>query len=443
MKSSNSCSCSTCTTAILVLLVFLLSNFSYTKAFESQLQLPTSRPSGKRIRASRVINVNQFGAKGNGVDDDTEAFSNAWKLACSLSPRATIVIPNGNIYLVQPIDFIGPCRAKVTLRILGTIVAPKDPDAWYGLNTQKWLYFHGVKHLTVEGEGTINGKGEEWWARSCKVNASNPCHHAPTAVRFHRCMDLKVRGIKVVDSQQMHMSFYGCTRVKVSKIEVIAPAASPNTDGIHISSSTKVAIRNSVIKTGDDCVSIVSNSSRILISDVACGPGHGISIGSLGKGDSWTEVNNVRVDGAFLANTENGVRIKTWQGGSGFAANITFQNVLMENVSNPIIIDQYYCDSPLPCPNQTSAVQVDDISFKHIRGTSASEAAVTFNCSDTFPCRALYLEDIQLVSYIGATRSVCWEAQGSTSGLVSPPPCLSTDDSFIEQKISSTSIHSG
>lgn len=40
------------------------------------------------------------------------------------------------------------------------------------------------------------------------------------------------------------------------------------------------------------------------------------------------------------------------QGGSGLACDIKFQNVLMENVSNPIIIDQYYCDSDRPCANQ-------------------------------------------------------------------------------------------
>ena len=41
-----------------------------------------------------------------------------------------------------------------------------------------------------------------------------------------------------------------------------------------------------------------------------------------------------------------------YQGGRGFASQITFQNILMENVSHPLIIDQYYCDSLLPCPNQ-------------------------------------------------------------------------------------------
>lgn len=37
------------------------------------------------------------------------------------------------------------------------------------------------------------------------------------------------------------------------------------------------------------------------------------SIGSLGKYNAWAQVSNVVVDGAFISDTENGVRIKTWQ----------------------------------------------------------------------------------------------------------------------------------
>lgn len=37
------------------------------------------------------------------------------------------------------------------------------------------------------------------------------------------------------------------------------------------------------------------------------------SIGSLGKANSSAYVQNVSLDGAYLFNTENGLRIKTWQ----------------------------------------------------------------------------------------------------------------------------------
>jgi hypothetical protein len=41
-----------------------------------------------------------------------------------------------------------------------------------------------------------------------------------------------------------------------------------------------------------------------------------------------------------------------YQGGYGFAERITFQDVSMHNVTNPIIIDQNYCDPKKPCHEQ-------------------------------------------------------------------------------------------
>lgn len=256
------------------------------------------------------------------------------------------------------------------------------------------------------------------------------------AMTFHRCENLKVRNLMIIDSQQMHMAFTSCVKVVASQLRVSAPAASPNTDGIHISASTHVEVKNTIIHTGDDCISIVSNSSRIRVRNITCGPGHGISIGSLGKSNTWSQVHDVRVDGAQFLNTQNGVRIKTWQGGSGFASQITFKDLWMENVSNPIIIDQYYCDSRLPCQNQTSALQVKNISYIRVKGTSATENAIKFACSDNYPCKGLYLEDVQLVPESGGIlNSFCWEAKGSSSGQIYPPPCFSCEGSFIDQKV--------
>ncbi|KAL5756379.1 hypothetical protein ACOSP7_020812 [Xanthoceras sorbifolium] len=436
MKHLRFCPFSTSIILLIYVLVCVSFSFVCTQGFDSLLKLPHSGSNRTRPRSNRVLFVGHFGAKGNGFDDDTQALKNVWEMACSFPGRTRIVIPAGYTLLTHPIDFSGPCKSKVTLEISGTIVAPKDPDAWKGLNRRKWLYFHGVKHLRVEGGGAINGMGQEWWARSCKINKTNPCRHAPTALTFHRCKNLKVKNLMLVNSQQMHITFTNCLRVVASHLKVIAPAVSPNTDGIHISASRGVKVKDSVVETGDDCISIVNNSSRIQVRNIACGPGHGISIGSLGKYNSWAQVHKVIVDGAFISNTENGVRIKTWQGGSGFARDIKFQNILMENVSNPIIIDQYYCDSLQPCANQTSAVKVKNISFKHIKGTSATEESIRIACSDDSPCQGLYLEDVQLVSSTGGiSTSFCWEAYGSSHGLVYPPSCFACTEGFIQQKV--------
>lgn len=40
------------------------------------------------------------------------------------------------------------------------------------------------------------------------------------------------------------------------------------------------------------------------------------------------------------------------QGGTGYVRGVRFENVMMEDVANPIIIDQFYCDSSTVCPNE-------------------------------------------------------------------------------------------
>ncbi|KAH9714982.1 putative polygalacturonase [Citrus sinensis] len=384
MKQLKFCSFSTFFIVLIHVLVCLSASLVSTEGFDSLLELPHSGSNRTRSKSKRVIFVGDFGAKGDGFNDDTE--------------------------------------------ISGTIVAPKDPDVWKGLNRRRWLYFNRVNHLTVQGGGTINGMGQEWWSRSCKINTTN-------AITFHKCKNLKVQNLRVVNSQQMHIAFTNCLRVVISNLKVIAPAESPNTDGIHISASRGVEVKNSIVGTGDDCISIVGNSSLIRIRNFACGPGHGISIGSLGKSNSSVRIHDIMVYGALISNTQNGVRIKTWQGGSGSATNIQFLDVLMKNVSNPIIIDQYYCDSPVPCANQTSAVKVENITFIHIKGTSATEEAIKFACSDDSPCEGLFLEDVQLVSHSGGiAKSFCWEAYGSSVGQVEPPPCFACSEGLIQQK---------
>lgn len=64
---------------------------------------------------------------------------------------------------------------------------------------------------------------------------------------------------------------------------------------------------------GDDCISIQTGCSNVYVHNVNCGPGHGISIGSLGKDNTRACVSNITIRDVNMHNTMNGVRIKTWQ----------------------------------------------------------------------------------------------------------------------------------
>ncbi|XP_021809755.1 probable polygalacturonase At1g80170 isoform X1 [Prunus avium] len=386
-------------------------------------------PSWTSERGCKVlVNVDSFGAVGDGISDDTQAFQKAWDIACSTT-QSVFLVPQGRQYLVNATKFQGPCKDNLVIQIDGTIVAPDEPNDWDPKFSRAWLDFSKLNGVLFQGHGVIDGSGSKWWASSCKKNKTNPCRGAPTALTIDKSSAVKVKGLKIRNGQQMNFVISQCDSVRVNAVQVSAPGDSPNTDGIHITSSTNVVLQDCKIGTGDDCISIVNGTSNIKMKRIFCGPGHGISIGSLGKDNSTAIVTKVVVDTAILRETANGLRIKTWQGGSGYVRGVRFQNVRMENVSNPIIIDQFYCDSPKSCQNLTSAVEINQVMYRNISGTTKSAKAMKFACSDTVPCSNIVLTNVNLEKKDGTVETYCNSAQGFGYGIVHPSAeCLNSHD---------------
>ncbi|CAN6573376.1 unnamed protein product [Malus baccata var. baccata] len=104
-----------------------------------------------------------------------------------------------------------------------------------------------------------------------------------------------------------------CKHITISNLHIIAPENSPNTDGIDISVSCYVNIHDSAVGTRDDCITIINGSSYINITNIACGPGHGIrySVGSLGEHGAYDTAEAIHVRNCTFNGTQNGARIKT------------------------------------------------------------------------------------------------------------------------------------
>lgn len=166
--------------------------------------------------------------------------------------------------------------------------------------------------------------------------------------------NVDIQDIHSVNSKKFHLNLNGCQNVTINNVHITAPGKSPNTDGIHIGVSDNVMISNADIATGDDCISMGDGATNINITGVTCGPGHGISIGSLGKYAAEKEVRSITVTNCTLTNTQNGLRIKTFgPSPPGAVSTITFQGIIVNNVKNPIIIDQYYCPNS-QCPGRVN-----------------------------------------------------------------------------------------
>uniref|UniRef100_A0A7N0TDY5 endo-polygalacturonase n=1 Tax=Kalanchoe fedtschenkoi TaxID=63787 RepID=A0A7N0TDY5_KALFE len=377
----------------------------------------------------KVYDILDYGAEGDGITDNSYSLSEAWKEACYAKvDRATVIVPRGKTFLVKPIEFSGPCRAKtIRFQISGQLIAPSSPEAWKGLDASRWISFSNVRGLHVNGHGTVDGQGTLWWNQSCKWQPKlvNCTRLAPTAMKFLSCEDSSLSDLHFINSPQAHISILSSNNVRVSNMIIEAPGDSPNTDGIHIHRSRQVTVDKAWIGSGDDCVSIQDYTSKITIMNVYCGPGHGISIGSLGKSGNYVKVENILVKNVEFKGTTNGARIKTWQVGRGYVRNVIFQNLSFSQVKNPIIIDQNYCDVRGNCSELKTGVHISNVVYNSISGTSSSKIAINLNCSRFVACTKIYMKSIHLVSAIRgkSVYSSCTNAHGRASQVV-PASCL-------------------
>lgn len=380
-----------------------------------------------------IFDVTSFGAVGDGSTDDTAAFRAAWKAACAVE-SAVILAPSDYVFTITSTIFSGPCQPGLVFQVDGILMTPNGPDCWPKSDSIKqWLVFYRLDDMTFTGKGTIEGNGEKWWDLPCKPHRGpngstlpGPCD-SPAMIRFFMSSNLVVSGLQIQNSPQFHMKFDGCEGVLIEKLSISSPKLSPNTDGIHIENTKTVGIYNSMIANGDDCISIGTGCADVDIDGVTCGPSHGISIGSLGVHNSQACVYNISVRNAIIKESDNGLRIKTWQGGTGSVTGISFENIEMENVRNCVIIDQYYCLSK-DCRNETSAVYVTDVTYRNIKGTYDTRSPpIHFACSDTVACTNITMSEVELLPEQGelVDDPFCWNAYGIQETLTIPPiTCL-------------------
>ncbi|KAK4790432.1 hypothetical protein SAY86_017736 [Trapa natans] len=373
------------------------------------------------LGGGRVLDVRKFGAVGDGKSDDSKAFQDAFANACSYTGGRSVILIPKLTFMVNSAEFQGPCKGPIEFRLQGTMKAPAGM-----VGQENWVAFRYMDRLAVTGGGTFDGFGESAWPyNDCIKNTK--CSRLPISFRLHFVNNSVIRGIRSLNSKNFHMNIFMSNNIELSGITITAPAESPNTDGIHIGNSEDIKILNSNIATGDDCISLGPGNRNILINSVKCGPGHGISIGSLGKYEGETDVSGITVRRCMLTGTDNGLRVKTWASDIELKVyNITYDDVVMNDVYNPILIEQQYCPSGGCDNSKASSVQIQDVRFNNVRGTSKSQLAVKLQCSSKYPCSNVNLTNINLTYQgpEGPGEASCSNVRGSASGIEKPKACL-------------------
>jgi polygalacturonase len=323
------------------------------------------------VIGTRTFSVTSYGAKGDGKTDNTAAIQAALD-AAGAAGGGTVTIPAGT-YLSGPISLHSATRldlaAGSTLEML--------PMSQYP-NQNAFITANNAQDIALTGSGTIEGQGQAWW----NALTATPTLKRPQEVSFSHSTRVLISGIRLQNSPEEHIWVKGDTDVTVIGITIETLAVSGqhfpnNTDGVDISANG-VFFCNNMIACGDD--NVVMAGTNIYVAYSQFGVGHGCSIGSGTTGG----VSQVTVDHITMDGTTAGIRMKSARDRGGLVTNLTYSNMTMTNVTNPVSIESYYPTVPTD-PTADTAQPItattpywENITIKNLKVTGSPNAGTLF-----------------------------------------------------------------
>jgi len=230
-----------------------------------------------------------------------------------------------------------------------TFPAPQRPAPVRG-GCRPLISIMNVKDVGIMGDGVIDGRGYakilgkdySWWEMSRKAEPKNERYFTPRMIVASHADGLVLYRITLHNSTNFHVSVNQTDGFTAWGVHLLTPTTkgmdARNTDGIDPGSSTNVTVAHSWIDNGDDNIAIKTGTTHMSVIDNHFYSGHGMSIGSeTYSGDSF-----LLVDGLTEDHTTSGIRIKSNVTRGGPVHDLTYQNICMRGVKNPIAISPYY-----------------------------------------------------------------------------------------------------
>jgi len=339
------------------------------------------------------------------VGGETVYRTSSWALAAS---NLTLVVPAGVTVRGTETDAanLAPGAPWPTLPWVEHPAMPCNDCAYAcgagcGPVKRGWLYAQNVSGVVIEGGGTLHGGGRYWWcARDpaqthhvhppavCEPRNSTNMLHAtcpPRMVHLVGVSDVVLRNLTFTHSPYWTMHFQFCDGVLLDGVKVFNPNNASyyvaNGDGLDVSHSRNVIVRNSVFDVADDHAIVRAGfgyaavrqgegrcgARNILFEDSEMRNGFGVGVGSDGvggvanvtfqrlffNGNGPQGGNGTAQHGHSSAKT-NVARIFVKAQHGGVWSNLTWQDIRGVNVVGGIGINEAHSsahnDPPWPLP---------------------------------------------------------------------------------------------
>lgn len=207
------------------------------------------------------VGVRSYGAKGEGETSDTVAIQSAID-ACAEGGGGKVFFPAGR-YLS------GSLRLKSGVTLVITPEATLLGSTSVGdFRAGPLILAKDAENVGIHGGGTIDGQGTAYWeprgtsykgpAWGGTAQFEYRALKRPSFLRFHRCRNVSVRDVRLINSPSWTLHLLRCAGAAVERVTIRNPLYGPNTDGIDINSCTDVQVFDCDIVTGDDGIVLKS-----------------------------------------------------------------------------------------------------------------------------------------------------------------------------------------
>ena len=210
-------------------------------------------------------NIVDYGAKNDTTVLSTTALQQAID-DCSKAGGGRVVVPTGNykigsivlqsnvhLYLEQGATLYGSTNLKDYRPMKSDYVSLRTQT-----NTIQLFYADKVSHVTIDGEGTIDGRGRAFK----KLSWNDEGITRPHLIRFIQSEDITVKNITLRNSGCWMQHYLACDRLKIEGIKVVN-RNNYNNDALDLDGCHEVIVKNLLIDSDDDGITLKSTSPRL------------------------------------------------------------------------------------------------------------------------------------------------------------------------------------